>query len=107
MTGDWSFVSTDPEFGFQLSYPLSLASAPTTVEWVEVTSPTTACPGLREAAAGTLCIYMENNAPTSGNFNPVTNFGQTQDPRSGFTAFLSRKIAGESFAIGSWAVTAP
>lgn len=107
MTGDWSFVSTDPEFGFQLSYPLRLASNPLGVEWVEVTHPTANCPGLREAAAGHLCIYMEDNAPTSGNFNPVTNFGQTQDVRSGFTAFLSRKAAGESFALGSWAITAP
>jgi hypothetical protein len=117
MTGDWAFATTEAEFGFQISFPLRLASNPTSVQWVEVPNGpnpgtvTTQCPAVGEATvAGVLCLYAESGALTGsgGPNNPPTNFGQTQDPRSGFTAFLAKKSgSSESFALGSWAIKAP
>jgi collagen triple helix repeat protein len=117
MTGDWIFATTSPEAALQISYPLRLASAPTSVQWIEMGGgdpanpayePTTACPGIGEATTpGVLCIYMGNNQPVLGSFAPETTDSYSGDLQAGFGAFLPNQGSGEMWGFGSWAIKAP
>ncbi len=105
MTGAWGFYAKGFEPVLQISYPLRLASAPSTVETVDKDFPTANCGGIGEAAPGVLCIYT--NGPTITGGTIPTDPVYTQDPKSGFTTFVSVEPgATGTYGFGSWAVTA-
>ncbi len=98
-----------------ISFPLTLAAAPTIVELSLGTVPTTNCPGTSEAPAaapGYLCLYFNSeenlHAGASGYDLYPQVAGATVFGASPFGTVLSAQsaAAGEVYAAGSWAVTA-
>ena len=98
-----------------ISFPLTLASAPTIIELSLDTPSTTNCPGtpaVPAAAPGYLCLYFDTEANLHAAAPGYDLYAQvgggTVFGASAFGTVLSAEsaAAGEVYAAGSWAVTA-
>jgi hypothetical protein len=118
VTGDWGDGLTAAAAGeghwaiatFPVALPAALPGGQRQV--VIPPASTTQCPGPGQAAAGFLCVYVQDisNAtnPTAGNvFNPEAAGGPGGSGAHGFGIFLQATAAGTTLVSGSYAVTAP
>jgi hypothetical protein len=94
-----------------ISFGFRLAVAPTAHLLAPGAPPTPECPGslsAPEAASGHLCIYTYNNVNVQARFtcDPLTSVcSSSSTNRYGTTVRVDAAGAGESYSLGTWAVT--
>jgi len=110
LTGIWAVASSTNQNAvdaIQFSPQLPVGLGPGSVHELPPSNTSSACPGMGQAAAGHLCVYVRASAAVSllGIFDPAS--GGAGANRGGALISFSGASSGNPYADGTWAVTAP
>lgn len=103
-------IPIDLEEGIQFAIPLQLPLASDEVNFLATGNTSLNCPGVGQAAAGTLCVYEGHSANLTTPGEPFSITDQTGKAGADATGFVIHIYATDgtnAFSYGSWTVKAP